>query len=127
MDDNPKFNWLRFRFSLKSLFAMTTLAAPLLALLGYQREYVRQRLAARQNIVSQNGDVYDTLPRDTTRSTCGVALASEAACRSVKHATIPTIRTWLGDEPIDEIWVHTESQAQVARRLFPEAEVFVLE
>ena len=120
MTTRPRRRWFRFAFSLRTLFVVVTIVG---VWLGWELKIIRQRAAVRLSIESQDGHLCVARPRDVSQETCGVVVVSESL---IKHATIPLVREWLGDEAIDNIVVRSEGQAQIAKAIFPEAKVFLL-
>ena len=99
-----------FRFSLRSLFALVTIAS---VWLGYQMSIVRERQTLRSSIVAGGGVVTETDP---------------SAARMPDIEDAPWYRRILGDRAVASIQLATNAtptpDVRHVLRAFPEAEVW---
>ncbi len=107
-----------FAFSLRTLFIVVTMFA---VWLGWELNFVRQRLALRKQLAAGAGWVL------TVTEYCGYS-ACALPGRSVRADVmkIPFWRRWMGDEPIAQMGFDrgaTAADRARARELFPEAYV----
>jgi hypothetical protein len=115
MDANPRRRW--GSFSLRTMFVLMTV---LCCWLGWEMSIVRQRQSVLKEL-KLNPDYRVTLAADWEKGPMPGVWPDIPAV-----AAIPTMRTWLGDQAVQEIWYphfQTESQPEVRRlaRTFPEA------
>jgi hypothetical protein len=120
---------MRLRFSLKALLALVALVCIGLAFVVWNKRIVDRRHALLPEIVAQGGGVLvvlqlsegiwpatsGSMPRDCPNSDLDPSSAAPGPLRS-----------WLGDYPINIIWIPksvTPALAEEIFRLFPEAHI----
>lgn len=115
MDEQPRRRW--GTFSLRTMFVVMTVFC---CWLGWEMSIVRQRQTVLKEL-RLNPDYRLTLAADWEKGQMpGIWPDIPPVAR------IPTLRTWLGDQAVQELWYphfQTESQPEVRRlaRIFPEA------
>jgi hypothetical protein len=100
-----------FQFSLRTLFAVVTLATVACWYVGLQSKIVRSRSVWLDSHPQQSGPGLTLIIRD--RNSVGDENQSPGI-----------IRRWLGDAPHEEIFVEPGDR-DAARQLFPEAELIL--
>ena len=114
MTINSRLRW--FRFSLRTLLVVMT---ALCCWLGWESSVVRGRKAVLREIKNNPAYNVTTASQYSARFGYGPPIG--------KVATIPFIRRWLGDEPVQDILVvehfqgYSEEQLARLKRAFPEA------
>lgn len=119
MNDKPRRRW--FRFSLRTLLVVVTLMG---VWLGWVTSVVRERRAALQEIRANPAYFITTAETWAQR----YPPASTPSPWVQPPARISLVRTWLGDEAIQDIaysWYPAPTPAELDRwkRIFPEADV----
>jgi hypothetical protein len=106
-------------FSLRTLLVLVTLAC---AWLAWERSVVMERRTVAEELRADQDFTVRTV--DEVRSIFHREISS-GKLRDAKFASIPRVRNWMGDVPIQAIGYREgdASQAKVAmaKRLFPEA------
>jgi hypothetical protein len=108
----PKRRW--FRFSLRTMFVVVTAAS---CWLGWNANIVHRRLATRVTIEANGGTVGVFRHSDPPTGFIGCGMMAI----EYPDLEVPTIRAWLGDEPIEYIVVQTEAEVASVQAEFPEA------
>ena len=121
--DRPKRRW--FRFSLRTLFVVVTLAAIPLGWLTWQLHIVRERKAIHAELQREG------LKEFTNYLSLNRAVAAqwkESINKRFAYVRISRVRRLLGDEPILMIYVPDTIEPQLLTRIehaFPEAQILV--
>jgi hypothetical protein len=109
MPSAPKHTRRWFQFSLGTMFVVVTVAA---VVVGWELKLIRERRSLLQSIVDENR---------------GKVFAPYARFASVKKATIPSWREWLGDKAVGDVTFFdyaTDAEVEKARLAFREAFVW---
>jgi hypothetical protein len=117
----------RLRFSLRTLFVLTTLVA---VWLGWNQHVVQRRLAARALILQDGGVVF--VRRDCTALPIGPD-GKPAFARGLMYdlidsePSVPWVRRLLGDETVDLVMLRSGIENGMAQKevslAFPEADI----
>ncbi len=125
------------RFSLRTAFAVLTLAAALLAWVGSQWRVVQERQRLRAEIEQAGGtfqpvtfltlvvaQTFDTRPRMERRHS--LPSFADLKAEFQKRSQLPFPRKWFGDEPIQSITLpfpYSQPHVGPIRAAFPEATI----
>jgi hypothetical protein len=123
----------RFRYSLRRVFVIFTIAIVVAGALGWQLAVVRTRQSIALQLYTgdkERGFRGRSYPGDSNdwsiRPFCVVKQASLVQYPPQSKDQLPAIRRWLGDTPYAVIVLRHETACPRARDVFPEAKIVVL-
>ena len=116
--NKPRTRW--GSFSLRTLLILITVAAVVFTYVGYQRSVIQARRALIHELRASG--IHVITLKDASHGMRPLAPATE------RYPSVPLVRGWLGDEPIDSIgfYPHAAPGVEIMARvkeLFPEARI----